>query len=162
MEAPGQPSRVSKWWRVMGWWEQRTGQRLGGQQPRSAHPDRDRQEEAKINRSEEGRQDYLPLATSINHGTVDPHARPCILVGIETFCPLSSTAIITLVSKHFLAKPPAHNRNRCGFLLFPLPQHKPAQNTQLQTKRASHSSHLLKTAHLGVAFWNCKCMRSPS
>lgn len=52
----------------------------------------------KIKRSQEGRQDYLPLVTSISCGTVGPHARPCILLGIETFCALSSAAIIISMS----------------------------------------------------------------
>lgn len=114
VEAPGQLLHVSECVDSTGWWEQRTRQCLERQQPRSSHPDRDCQGGAKIKRS----QDYFPLATSHNCGTAGPHARPCILVETETFCPLSSAAIITPVSQHFLTKPPAHNKKIMWFSAF--------------------------------------------
>lgn len=77
--------------------------------------------------------------------------RTPILVGPETFCPPSPTAMVTLTSECFPAKPPAPNKQRYGFLLLPLLYLKPAQNTQLQAaKQTRHFSHLLKTAPLGA------------
>lgn len=50
---------------------------------------------------EEGRQELPASLPPIRHGTVDTHSRHCILVELETSCPLSSTAIIRLMSKCF-------------------------------------------------------------